>query len=125
LLGHLLEMLDGNKKHLIAELDLLAIPLLPGTLELAASGWRSSLYPQLEPYLARCDIAPKPEAQRSDKNRDWIIELLLDPQTSGGLLATLAIADAEKLIQQSNHFVCVGKLLQTETDASDQISIRL
>ena len=125
LLGHLLEMLDGNKKHLIAELDLLAIPLLPGTLELAASGWRSSLYPQLEPYLARCDIAPKPEAQRSDKNRDWIIELLLDPQTSGGLLATLAIADAEKLIQQSNHFVCVGKLLKTETDASDQISIRL
>lgn len=125
LLGHLLEMLDGNKVRLVAELDLLAIPLLPGALELSASGWRSSLYPQLEPYLARCDIDPKSQAQRSDKNRGWIIELLLDPQTSGGLLATLATADAEKLIQQSNHFVCVGKLLQAESDASDQISIRL
>jgi selenide,water dikinase len=125
LLGHLLEMLDGNKKRLVAELDLLAIPLLPGALELAASGWRSSLYPQLEPYLARCDIDPKPQAQRPDKNRDWIIELLLDPQTSGGLLATLTTADAEKLMQQSSHFVCVGKLLHAENDASDQISIRL
>jgi selenide,water dikinase len=125
LLGHLLEMLDGNKKRLVAELDLPAIPLLPGALDLVASGWRSSLYPQLEPYLARCEIDPKPQPQPSDKNRDWIIELLLDPQTSGGLLATLTTADAEKLIQQSNHFVCVGRLLQVDTDASDQISIRL
>jgi selenide,water dikinase len=125
LIGHLLEMLDGNKKRLVACLDLAAIPLLPGALELAESGWRSSLYPQLVPYLARCDVGPKPQASGADKNRGTIIELLLDPQTSGGLLATLAQDDAKRLIQQSSQFVCIGTVLQAECDASNQINIRL
>ncbi|MFT5610849.1 MAG: selenide,water dikinase [Polaribacter sp.] len=125
LIGHLLEMLDSNKQRLVARLDLVAIPLLPGALELAASGWRSSLYPQLEPYLARCDIDPKPQAARKHKNRSAAIELLLDPQTSGGLLATLAHDDAKRLMQQSNQFVCIGTVLQAEGNASNKINIQL
>jgi selenide,water dikinase len=118
-------MLDANNKRLVARLDLVAIPLLPGALELAASGWRSSLYTQLEPYLARCDIDPKPQASKTGVNRSAAIELLLDPQTSGGLLATLAQDDAERLMQQSSQFVCIGTVLQAEGDASNQIAIRL
>lgn len=118
LIGHLLEMLDGNKQRLVAELDLLAIPLLTGAFELAASGWRSSLHPQLEPYLARCGIDTKTQAAPSDKNRDTTTALLLDPQTSGGLLATLAADDAERLMQASSHFVRIGKVSQAQGDAS-------
>jgi selenide,water dikinase len=125
LLGHLLEMLDGSKQGLCAAIDLTTIPLLNGALELAASGWRSSLHIQLEPYLARCDIDIKSQppltASESDKYRDMKIALLLDPQTSGGLLATLASDDAQKLIKNSSHFVCIGKVLERDDDTSIRI----
>ena len=134
LLGHLLEMLDSNPQALVAELNLHDIPLLSGALELATLGWRSSLHPQLDGYLERCDIDPNLQAaesksvlwnddakgdnnldktgKASNKARDANIALLIDPQTSGGLLATLAPDDAARLIQDSDHFVSIGKVTQ-------------
>jgi selenide,water dikinase len=125
LIGHLLEMLDSNENRLIAELDLPAVPLLTGAVELAASGWRSSLFPQLEPYLTRCKIVSKQAGSRAQKHYHPTVELLLDPQTSGGLLATLAADDARRLVQQSSHFVSIGRVAQKEPEMSDPVSIRL
>lgn len=79
LIGHLLEMLTGTE--LQAELNASAVPALTGALALLEQGWQSSLAPQLEPYRLECDI--------DDSVSGSLIRLMLDPQTSGGLLIAL------------------------------------
>jgi len=75
LAGHLWEMLEGAS--LSAELDLAQIPLLPGALELAASGVR--------PHLAAANRAAVGDAL-PETPLGW---LLADPQTAGGFLAAV------------------------------------
>lgn len=91
-LGHLLEMLQSLKGTLGAVLNLQQIPLLPGALSLAASEVRSTLFPQLLPLLHQCEIE-----KQSDQHR---VELLLDPQTSGGLLIAMSAHDATEFINR-------------------------
>lgn len=87
LAGHLWEML--GKGALSASLTLDAIPVLPGALDLAAQGMASTLMPESRAAL------------------DWHIDgpsgpktdLLFDPQTCGGLLATLPPVFAEPMLQ--------------------------
>jgi len=79
LLGHLLEMLQGSA--LGAQIRLADVPSLDGALDLSDNGIRSTLYPQLTGYLNQCHM------ERSAK--DAQVDLLLDPQTSGGLLIAL------------------------------------
>jgi selenide,water dikinase len=134
LIGHLLEMLDSaNKKAdypLLAELNLSAIPMLTGAIELVEGGWRSSLYPQLEPYLSRCMFGDQKEISDQLRLR---VGLLLDPQTSGGLLATISEANAVILLEgqrgASNsgygNFVVIGKIKQKPSKMNQQISISL
>jgi selenide,water dikinase len=139
LIGHLLEMLDSANKRtggdsantLFAELNLAAIPLLPGALELAQAGWRSSLYPQLESYRLRCRfIAQQQAADSSDHSAD-AVELLLDPQTSGGLLVTMDQANAMALLERErdffsdldSDFVVIGKIEEKSVVAGDEIRI--
>lgn len=77
LLGHLLEIARGAQVH--AQLDMPAIPLLPGVLQLAHDGFftgASSRNWDAYGKDVRLDEALSP-AQRA---------LLTDPQTSGGLL---------------------------------------
>lgn len=85
LAGHLWEML--GKGRMSAQLSLDAVPVLPGGLDLVAQGVASTLMPANRAAL------------------DWHIEgdsashraaLLFDPQTCGGLLATLPPAFAEE-----------------------------
>ncbi len=95
LLGHLLEMLDGTA--LEAELRAEAIPALPGALDLLQAGWQSSLVPQLLPLLNRCRTGHLLDAPHT--------RLLLDPQTSGGLLA--AVPDVTGL---PNGFQIIGRI---------------
>jgi selenide,water dikinase len=86
LAGHLVEML--RPAGLSAALDLAAVPLLPGALELAKAGYRSSLTAQnevLEDALAG-SLSPADRA------------LLFDPQTSGGLLAAVPEQAAAGLV---------------------------
>ncbi len=78
LLGHLLEMTKAS--HVDAELDLNAVPVLPGALECVAQGIFSSLQPQ----NIRLRRALKDPGRLSAEPR---YALLFDPQTSGGLLA--------------------------------------
>ncbi|MCH8499893.1 MAG: selenide, water dikinase SelD [Marinobacter sp.] len=79
LLGHCLEMLEGTA--LRAELWLHQLPAIDGALSLLAAGFQSSLVPHLSPALLQCE----PVADMQDSR----VQLLLDPQTSGGLLVAL------------------------------------
>ncbi len=77
LAGHLWEMLaDGG---LSARLDLATVPVLPGAEALAGQGVASTLMPTNRAALDwQCDLPPGARA-----------DLLFDPQTCGGLLATV------------------------------------
>jgi selenide,water dikinase len=91
LAGHLLEMLRAS--HVAAELDLGAIPLLPGAGDLIACGIESTLAPsnrQTEIDIYCFDsLRTTPE-----------YAALFDPQTSGGLLIGIAAGRADALVAQ-------------------------
>ena len=98
LLGHLLEMFYDTA--LCAYVDTGSVPLLPGAYELANDKVRSTIYPQLQPYLLQCNI---------DGNTDAaIIDLLLDPQTSGGLLVALPTEQAKQVCETLASAVVIG-----------------
>ena len=78
LLGHLVEMLRAGGVD--AELDLAAIPRLPGADALFERGFRSSL------HAANAAFAISLHGLDPDDPR---AALLIDPQTSGGLLAAV------------------------------------
>lgn len=81
LAGHLWEMIkDADQgRGLSADLDLSAIPILPGAEALAAAGMASTLAPANRAALGwNLDAPPGP-----------VTDLLIDPQTCGGLLATV------------------------------------
>jgi selenide,water dikinase len=77
LAGHLLEMLRASQ--LAADLQLNALPLLPGARELLASDWQSTLAPANRTAEAEMDVPP---AARTTPE----YAAIFDPQTSGGLL---------------------------------------
>ncbi|MEQ8860235.1 MAG: selenide, water dikinase SelD [Pseudomonadales bacterium] len=86
LLGHLGEMLRAA--GLGARVAVSAVPLLPGAAELVAAGIVSSLQANNEQALGDYDITSLALA-------DPRLRLLVDPQTSGGLLAALPSDRAE------------------------------
>jgi len=98
LLGHLLEMFSSS--DLCANINASAIPLLPGSLELSQKEVRSTLYPQLLPYTLQCDIDSSVDSA--------LLDLLIDPQTSGGLLFTLASEQAAQLCSELETAVVIG-----------------
>jgi len=80
LLGHLLEMTRASRVD--AELELGALPILDGALDTVAAGIVSSL----QPANVRLRRAIRnPEAFRNNP----LYALLFDPQTAGGLLASV------------------------------------
>jgi selenide,water dikinase len=80
LLGHLAEMLRAAA--LGADVRLTAVPLLPGARGLVAEGLVSSLQRNNELALRDFDLT---EVTADDPG----LRLLVDPQTSGGLLAAV------------------------------------
>ena len=80
LLGHLTEMLRPSS--CAVELNLAAIPLLDGALETSSQGILSSLH-----------VANSSAADRIEQVSRWqnhpVYPLLFDPQTAGGLLASV------------------------------------
>jgi len=80
LIGHLLEILTGG--DLKVTLNANAVPALTGVMRLLEQGWQSSLAPQLEPYRLDCEV--------DDLVEENSIQLMLDPQTSGGLLIAVS-----------------------------------
>ncbi|MCA9628256.1 MAG: selenide, water dikinase SelD [Myxococcales bacterium] len=95
LLGHLLEMLEGEREQRGAALELSRLPALPGALELLARGYRSTFHAQNALARSRCRLAPGlPGAVHARS------ELLFDPQTSGGLLIAAPADAAEALLSE-------------------------
>lgn len=90
LAGHLAEMLRASKAA--ASLNLDAIPLYEGALELAAQGVASSLLPQ--------NVLLKDGLFAEQSSRDARIPLLFDPQTAGGLLAGIPAASLDACLSQ-------------------------
>ena len=73
---------------------------MPGALELAQMEVRSTLYPQLLPYTLQCEIDSSVDSA--------LVDLLLDPQTSGGLLVTLPKEEASQLCAALESAVEIG-----------------
>jgi selenide, water dikinase len=83
LAGHLLEMLRASRVGAVLWPE--RVPALPGALELAGAGVESTLAPENRRLLHNAG----PDARTA---------LLLDPQTSGGLLAGIAPERAEACV---------------------------
>ncbi|NET05656.1 MAG: selenide, water dikinase SelD [Symploca sp. SIO2B6] len=89
LLGHLLEMIQASQ--VAVEIELSAIPVLKGAMETIQQGIFSSLYPE----NLRTSKAIQNREQASNSP---IYPLLFDPQTSGGLLATIPAQQASSCL---------------------------
>lgn len=87
LLGHLLEMLS---EHTAATLELASLPLLPGALEQLRRGVRSSMHGANA--LAHSQLHG---AGQLDQD---LLQILFDPQTSGGLLIAVSPERASALL---------------------------
>ena len=86
LAGHLLEILEAS--GVAARLRLADVPLMAGALDLAAAGMGSSLQP--------ANLAAT--SWRMEAPQDVRVTLLTDPQTCGGLLASVPAGEAEALV---------------------------
>lgn len=94
LAGHLLEMLEGAA--LGASIDLAAVPMLSGAEALATLGFSSSIAPANRVLcLGRINAPVSPRCA-----------LLYDPQTAGGLLATVPHAQAQMVL---NALIAAGE----------------
>ncbi|EBA14352.1 selenide,water dikinase, putative [Roseobacter sp. SK209-2-6] len=99
LTGHLLGICEAS--DLGAQLDMSAIPQMPGAAALSDAGTRSSLF--------KDNLALAPELAGMPA-----VSLLFDPQTAGGLLAAVSPDQVELLIQElrDNGYqaACIGQL---------------
>lgn len=91
LAGHLLEMLESRNAE--AEIDLQSVPALPGAIECLGNGITSSLH--RDNALAMTSIS-----NTESFNNDSRLQLLFDPQTSGGLLASVKSEDAAGCLRE-------------------------
>jgi len=102
LAGHIMAMCRASAVG--AEINLEAVPLYDGALELSAAGHRSSLFD------ANHAAAPVEGAQGARA------DLLFDPQTAGGLLAAVPADQAETLcaaLRKAGHpAVAIGQFTQ-------------
>ena len=89
LAGHLLEMAEASGVDV--ELDMRSVPLLAGAEELMASGLASSLH--TDNLAAGSQVAATTEIRSQA-----LFSLLFDPQTAGGLLASLPPDGAERCL---------------------------
>jgi selenide,water dikinase len=118
LLGHLVEM--SRASGVDVSLDLRRLPLLDGAQETIAAGIFSTLYPQnirLRRSIVNLEIATK----------NPLYPLLFDPQTAGGLLASIPADQAEPCLAelQKLGYDCaalIGTVQQT-TDRLEPITL--
>ena len=119
LYGHLFEMTQASGVH--AEIDLGALPLLDGAAEMAAAGIRSSLQPANMRLQQVLQTTPAVLQHAS-------YPLLFDPQTAGGLLASVPAARAAACIAALRergyaHAACIGRVLPAG-EGSEAIRLR-
>ncbi|MDJ0702242.1 MAG: selenide, water dikinase SelD [Leptolyngbyaceae cyanobacterium MO_188.B28] len=106
LLGHLLEMVKASRVSVT--LDLSHLPVLNGTREILAQGIVSSLHPQNLQAASALQ-------SRASASRHPDYPLLFDPQTAGGLLASIPAEEAEDCLNALHHLgyqasCCIGQV---------------
>jgi selenide, water dikinase len=89
LAGHLIEILTPSGAT--AELDLNAVPILAGAQDTCAAGILSSLHPKNQRVKGEIEVGPRAAAHPN-------VPLLYDPQTAGGLLASVPAIQASDCI---------------------------
>ena len=105
LVGHVMNMVQASGVG--AEIDLEAVPVIAGAVELSARGVRSSLFEQ-----NRLVLPNVPETDRHD--------LLFDPQTGGGLLAAVG-GDADGVVEALRKDGYEAAVIGRVTDRAGQI----
>lgn len=108
LMGHLRGICDASDVG--ADLWLDAVPLMPGALELAHRGIRSTLFAQNR-------------AIHPDLPADPRTDLLFDPQTAGGLLAAVSADQAPELVARLCANGHAAAIIGRITDTKGQIVI--
>lgn len=118
LLGHLVEM--TRPSGVDAELDLAALPLLEGAQECVAAGIVSSLQ------------SANVRLRRAVRNQEAMVShprypLIFDPQTAGGLLASVPAHQADACLAALHrlgypHSAVIGRVL-AQTDALEPITL--
>ena len=120
LLGHLLEMANPSKVGI--QLDLESIPTLAGAKSTAAAGILSSIHTQnrmaSEGILNPAEFVSHPT-----------YPLLFDPQTSGGLLASVPEDQAEACMDQLKRAgyasaACIGEVVGQTEDQGRPVLLR-
>jgi selenide,water dikinase len=91
LLGHIVEMTRSSDKSV--ELELNTLPIMDGALEMIESGIFSSLQEQ---NIRLRRAIKDPDKLREHKH----LPLIFDPQTSGGLLASIPAENAEACLTE-------------------------
>lgn len=110
LVGHLSRMLKASQAG--AELQLDAIPFFEGAIDLATQGMRSSLYPDNR------------SAYAIDGPDDPRVDLLFDPQTAGGLLASLPEDKTDRVLADLAGRGIEARIIGTVTEAEGSLRIR-
>ena len=120
LIGHLLEMVKASQ--VAVELDLAEIPVLPGVKETLKESIFSSLYPE------NLRFSNSIENLEEVKNNP-LFPLLFDPQTSGGLLATVPVEQASQCLSSLNalgyHQSCVIGQVSSLVKGNKSIKIKM
>ena len=119
LIGHLLEMARASAVDVDIGLD--AMPLLDGVLEVAGLGIFSSLQPQ--------NIRLRRSVRATDEaSRDPRYPILFDPQTAGGLVASVpegrADACLQALVAAGYGHACLIGSARPSTDPERPLSVR-
>jgi len=91
LLGHACEMIEGSETGIIIHAS--SVPVFPGLRELVEMGFvPGGLYRNKNFRISVIDVSPDcPE---------WLLDILFDPQTSGGLLIALPEPQASALVKK-------------------------
>jgi len=118
LLGHMVEMVKGSGVDV--EVDLNALPIMDGAMETVQAGILSSL----QPANVRLRRAIR-NIEEASKNERY--PLMFDPQTSGGLLASIHPDHAEACLTDLKaagyvHATVIGKVL-AETDHLEPVTL--
>lgn len=113
LAGHLLAICRASGCG--ASLDMAALPLLDGALQLLEAGQRSSLHSANKSY-SEPDISGLDGAAQS--------EILFDPQTAGGFLAALAPGDAKIALARLREAGVAAAQIGVIEDSPPRITVR-
>ncbi len=118
LLGHLVEMIRASNVDVVLELS--ALPILDGALETVKGGIFSSLQP--ENVRLRRAIRGIESASAHPH-----YPLIFDPQTAGGLLASVPAANARACVEELKrlgyeHAAIIGEVA-AETDALEPVTL--